>query len=71
MRRLDSIVAELLAGVRARIDAEDMKGVADNDNANGARFKRVASELEGLHRKTRRKRRVKTGVPAISAKISR
>lgn len=58
MRRLDSIVAELLAGVRARIEAEELNGVADNDNTRGdARFQRVASELEGLRRRNRRKQR--------------
>lgn len=72
MRRLDSIVAELLAGVRARIDAEELKGVADNDNGTGPRFLRVAAELEELgRRRNRRKRRRKTGVAAVPAKIAR
>lgn len=61
MRRLDSIVAELLAGVRARVEPDELIGVADNDNTRGdARFQRVASELEGLRRRNRRKERRKT-----------
>jgi len=60
MRRLDSIVAELLAGVRARVEPDELNGVADNDNTRSdARFQRVASELEALRRRNRRKRRRK------------
>ncbi len=71
MRRLDSIVAELLAGVRARIDAQELKGVADNDNGTGPRFQRVAAELEERGRRNRRKRRRKTCVAAVPAKMAR
>ena len=71
MRRLDSIVAELLAGVRARIDVEELKGVADNDNTRvSPRFQRVAAELEELRRKGNRRRR-RRKVAAIPAEVTR
>lgn len=67
MRRLDEIVAEMLAGVRQRLVTEQ-EGVAGNDDApvdlaKSKRFVRIAAELNeaARKRKNRRRRRVKAG----------
>lgn len=68
MRRLDDIVAEMLAGVRQRVVTEQ-ECVASNDDeravdlAKSARFVRIAAELNeaARKRKNRRRRRVKAG----------
>lgn len=57
MRRLDSIVAELLAGAKARIEVEK-NGVAANDNVpNGERFARIVEELGATERPRNRRRK--------------
>lgn len=68
MRRLDEIVAEMLAGARERVVTEQ-EGVASNDDerpvdlAKSERFVRIAAEMNeaARKRKNRRRRRAKVG----------
>lgn len=61
-RRLDSIVAELLAGVKQRIELEEVGIVPVNDNEEPRqRFDRIVQELNCLpapkNRRRKRQRR--------------
>lgn len=68
MRRLDEIVADMLAGVGQRLVTKH-EGVASNDDerladlAKSERFVAIARELNeaARKRKNRRRRRVKAG----------
>ena len=62
MKRLDSIVAELLQGVKQRIELEEIGIVPANDNEQPRqRFDRIVQELNALpvpkNRRRKRQRR--------------
>ena len=62
MRRLDSIIRELLAGVKQRIELEEIGIVPANDNEHPRqRFDRIVQELNAIpapkNRRRKRQRR--------------
>lgn len=58
MKRLDSIVAELLAGVKQRVELEENGIVVANDNERAReRFDRIVRELQLVERPRNRRRK--------------